>query len=80
MSGMTLVVAGNPDGSLIIRKLTDPMPPCGSYMPLTGEMPLAATNPALVMRLRAWIMAGAMKPRRVHAVNEGSGRGGSRRR
>jgi hypothetical protein len=62
MSGMTLVVPSNPDGSLLIRKLTDPTPPCGSHMPLTSEMPLAATNPALVMRLRDWIMAGAMKP------------------
>jgi len=62
MSGMTLVVPGQPDQSLLVHKLSDNPPPCGSYMPLTDDRPLIGTNPELVNRLRAWITAGALAP------------------
>ncbi len=37
-SGEVLAVPGDPDGSLIIRKLGE-SPPCGERMPLVGELP-----------------------------------------
>jgi hypothetical protein len=37
-SGQVLAVPGDPDASLIIRKLSD-SPPCGSRMPLVGDLP-----------------------------------------
>jgi hypothetical protein len=52
-SGMSLVVAGNPDMSLLYRKLVDPAP-CGSRMPPTGALPAADLE-----RIRAWIANGA---------------------
>ncbi|HKU43275.1 MAG TPA: PQQ-binding-like beta-propeller repeat protein [Polyangiales bacterium] len=53
-SGMSLVVAGNPDQSLLYRKLTD-MPPCGARMPPTG-----ALSAEQLGRVRTWIMNGAL--------------------
>ncbi|HKP58074.1 MAG TPA: PQQ-binding-like beta-propeller repeat protein [Polyangiales bacterium] len=52
-SGMSLVVPGNPEMSLLYRKLTD-TPPCGSRMPPTGALPAAELD-----RIRTWIMNGA---------------------
>jgi outer membrane protein assembly factor BamB len=53
-SGLSLVVPGNPDMSLLYRKLTD-MPPCGSRMPPTG--PLTTEE---IGRIRTWIANGAL--------------------
>jgi outer membrane protein assembly factor BamB len=52
-SGLSLVVPGNPDMSLLYRKLLD-TPPCGSRMPPTG--PLTTEE---IGRIRAWITNGA---------------------
>jgi hypothetical protein len=51
---LSLVVPGNPDMSLLYRKLTD-MPPCGSRMPPTG-----ALTAAEIGRFRTWIANGAL--------------------
>jgi len=64
-SELTLVVPGEPEMSLLVRKLTDEVPPCGSFMPYMPEpsgRPLAATKPQLVERLRSWIADGALAP------------------
>ena len=65
MSGMTLVVPGNPDGSLLIEKLKNRtggmMPPCGSSMPVGGS-PLEADHAPLFNAIKMWIAAGAPKP------------------
>jgi outer membrane protein assembly factor BamB len=53
-SGLSLVVPGNPDMSLLYRKLND-MPPCGSRMPPTG-----ALSTEEIGRFRAWIANGAL--------------------
>jgi outer membrane protein assembly factor BamB len=52
-SGLSLVVPGNPDMSLLYRKVAE-MPPCGARMPPTG--PLTAEE---IGRIRAWIANGA---------------------
>jgi alcohol dehydrogenase (cytochrome c) len=52
-SGLSLVVPGQPDQSLLYRKLMD-MPPCGSRMPPTGPLP-----PGEIDRIRTWIANGA---------------------
>jgi outer membrane protein assembly factor BamB len=52
-SGLSLVVPGNPDTSLLYRKLAD-MPPCGSRMPPTGPLSMDELG-----RIRTWIMNGA---------------------
>jgi hypothetical protein len=52
-SGMSLVVPGNPDMSLLYRKLVD-MPPCGSRMPPTGPLTMDEIG-----RIRTWITNGA---------------------
>lgn len=49
------VVPGDVQASLIVHKLSDVMPPCGSRMP-QGMAPL---DPALIDLVRAWIDAGA---------------------
>jgi outer membrane protein assembly factor BamB len=53
-SGLSLVVPGNPDMSLLYRKLTD-MPSCGSRMPPTGPLTTEESD-----RFRAWIANGAL--------------------
>lgn len=53
-SGMSLVVPGSPDMSLLYRKLVD-MPPCGSRMPPTGSLTMEEID-----RVRTWIANGAM--------------------
>jgi outer membrane protein assembly factor BamB len=53
-SGLSLVVPGSPDMSLLYRKLTD-MPPCGSRMPPTG-----ALTAEEIGRIRTWIANGAL--------------------
>ncbi|HET6334771.1 MAG TPA: PQQ-binding-like beta-propeller repeat protein, partial [Polyangiales bacterium] len=53
-SGLSLVVPGSPDMSLLYRKLTD-MPPCGSRMPPTG-----ALTAEEIGRVRTWIANGAL--------------------
>jgi hypothetical protein len=50
----TYVVAGQPDMSLLMQKLS-PTPPCGSRMPLGGT---AFTDAQLEM-IRSWIAGGA---------------------
>jgi hypothetical protein len=52
-AGLALVAPGNPDMSLLYRKLTD-MPPCGSRMP-----PTAALTADEIDRVRTWIANGA---------------------
>jgi hypothetical protein len=54
MSGMMLVTPGDPNSSLLYRKLLD-MPPCGSRMPPTG-----ALMPEDIERIRTWISNGAL--------------------
>lgn len=51
----TRVVAGDPAMSLLVHKLTDPMPPCGARMPLMQD-PL---DPDLIQLVRDWVDAGA---------------------
>ena len=53
-SGMSLVVPGQPDMSLLYRKLVD-MPPCGTRMPPTGPLDAAELD-----RIRTWIENGAL--------------------
>lgn len=56
--GGTLVVPGNPDGSYLYQKLTNPNPCAGSQMPRTDLLP--DPLPACVIELvRAWIDEGA---------------------
>jgi hypothetical protein len=52
--GRPLVVPGDPDGSLLYQKLSEP-PPCGSRMPLGG----AQLTEAQREMVRSWIAAGA---------------------
>jgi hypothetical protein len=53
-SGLSLVVPGNPDMSLLYRKLVD-MPPCGARMPPTGPLTMEEIG-----RFRSWIANGAL--------------------
>jgi outer membrane protein assembly factor BamB len=53
-AGLQLVAPGQPDQSLLYRKLID-MPPCGSRMPPTAALPAAD-----IERIRAWIAGGAL--------------------
>ncbi len=53
--GLTRVRPGDPDGSLLYRKITEDSPPCGSRMP-QGADPL---SPELIALVRDWIAAGA---------------------
>src|SRR6185295_17480085 len=52
-SGLSLVVPGDPDMSLLYRKLTD-MPSCGARMPPTGALTMDEID-----RVRVWIANGA---------------------
>lgn len=56
-SGQKLVVAGQPDQSLLLQKLAGTQT-CGDPMPLGGT----PVDPMLVQNIRAWITAGALKP------------------
>ena len=56
---MQIVVAGNPDASLIVRKLEGTQT-CGDPMPY-GSKGLGASSD-VVQTLRAWITAGALPP------------------
>jgi hypothetical protein len=49
------VVAGDPNTSLLLKKITSTMPECGGKMPPSGAM----LAPDKVEQIRAWIMAGA---------------------
>jgi uncharacterized membrane protein len=60
-AGRVLIVPGQPDNSLLVQKVEGKQQ-CGASMPLGAPMPLAATNPDLVQKLREWITAGAPKP------------------
>ena len=53
-SGKQYVVAGKPDDSLFLTKMTTP--PCGDRMPLGGD-PLTAEQLSMI---RSWILAGAL--------------------
>ena len=53
-NGKPLVVAGDPEQSLLLQKLSS-APPCGGQMPLGGS-PLTDDQQAMV---RSWIAAGA---------------------
>jgi hypothetical protein len=50
------VIAGDPDNSLLIHKLEDPVPPVGARMPRAGPFLPQAT----IDILRQWIAAGAL--------------------
>jgi hypothetical protein len=58
-SGLSLVVPGQPDNSLLLRKIEGTQP-CGMAMPYgtSGLGPSSTTS----MALRQWIMAGAVPP------------------
>lgn len=60
-SGLTLLVAGDPDASLaflkIVAKAEDAEPPCGDPMPQGSSRP--SLSPAQIDTLREWIEAGA---------------------
>lgn len=60
-SGMTLLVAGDPDASLtflkIVAKAEDTEPPCGDPMPQGSSRP--SLTAAQIETLRTWIEAGA---------------------
>jgi glucose dehydrogenase len=53
-SGIPLVTPGQPDQSLLYRKLNG-MPPCGSRMPPTGALPQDELD-----RIKLWIANGAL--------------------
>lgn len=53
--GFVRVVPGDPAGSLLYRKISEDLPPCGSRMP-QGMEPL---SPELIELVRGWIAAGA---------------------
>jgi hypothetical protein len=62
-SGLTVVVAGKPDDSLLWKKINaSPPPPCGGTMPLGSATPLAGMSPGLAEAIRTWIANGAQKP------------------
>jgi hypothetical protein len=54
-AGMKFIVPGQPDQSLLYRKVADTMPPCGARMPLSLE-PL---KPEELTQIRTWIEMGA---------------------
>jgi hypothetical protein len=53
--GRIRVIPGNPDGSLLINKVSRPQPVCGTTMPPPSG-PLGASD---VQLIRDWILAGA---------------------
>jgi hypothetical protein len=55
-SGMTRIVPGNPDMSLLVRKVEMMMPGCGTVMPPNPPMLTAAQQ----MQIRMWVANGAM--------------------
>lgn len=55
-SGLKRVVAGQPDMSLLYKKISMTMPPCGMPMPPSPPLLTAAQQ----MQVRTWIMNGAM--------------------
>jgi hypothetical protein len=57
-SGWILVVPGDPDASLLYRKIERPTPPglCGDPMPGGGEQPLDDRD---IQQIRTWIAQGA---------------------
>lgn len=61
-TGRTVVVPNMPAESLLLDKLSNNPPACGSYMPLSDPMPLIATNPTLVDSIEQWIVDGALAP------------------
>lgn len=61
-AGETVVVPGNPEGSLLYKKLTGTQT-CGTPMPPFGlAMGLSETKPDLVALIRTWIMNNAPAP------------------
>ena len=54
-SGLMRVVPGNPDTSLLVNKLEQTMPPCGSRMPPGGML-----KPEQIKQVRDWVAAGAL--------------------
>lgn len=57
-SGMMRVVPGQPDMSLLVKKVEMTMPPCGNAMP-PGNPPMLLPA-AQQQQIRQWIMLGAM--------------------
>jgi hypothetical protein len=56
-SGRTLVVPGDPDGSLFLAKVRDATPPCGVRMPPIDGYTL---DDAEIAQIREWILLGAL--------------------
>jgi hypothetical protein len=56
-SSIPRVSAGQPDSSLLIRKISGST--CGNRMPQNDQQ-YFANNPGLVTRIRSWILAGAL--------------------
>jgi hypothetical protein len=52
-SGLTRVVPGDPDASLLMMKI-EGNPPCGTAMPPGGKL-----SDDQIMRIRSWIQNGA---------------------
>ena len=52
---MPFVVAGNPDGSLLVDKIASATPRCGGVMPPGAQLCADDIN-----SVRAWVQAGAM--------------------
>jgi hypothetical protein len=68
-SGKMRVVPGDPDASLMLEKISPPMPSCGDSMPLGTKFdpnciipddPSVCTTQAEITLVRDWIAAGAM--------------------
>jgi hypothetical protein len=54
--GKKRVVPGNPDMSLLVEKIEQDKPSCGTVMPPSGKI-----APAKIQQVRTWIMNGAKK-------------------
>lgn len=62
-AGETIVVPGNPAGSLLYKKLTSAAADvCGDPMPIPSTMGLSESKPELVELIRQWIMNNAPRP------------------
>jgi hypothetical protein len=56
-----LVVAGDPDNSLLIQKLENAQGLCGKPMPkATGDQPFMPIDSTQIDEIKAWIKAGAL--------------------
>lgn len=67
-TALTRVKAGDPDASLLLQKMTGPMPPCGDLMPIGVRFEPDCLSPSAsvctkaseLQLVRDWIAAGAL--------------------